>query len=47
MTDRIILQMDKAEPEDKVVPGNEYERGIQPDMDGAHHAGIIVDTQNL
>jgi hypothetical protein len=42
----IILQMDKAEPEDKVILGNEHERGIQPDMGGVHYTGITVDMQN-
>ena len=38
--------MDKTEPEDKVILGNEHERGIQPDMGSAHYIGIIVDMQN-
>ena len=41
-----MLQMDKAEPEDKVVLGNKHERGIHSDMGGAYYIGITVDMQN-
>jgi hypothetical protein len=43
---RIIFQMDKTEPEDKVVLGDEQKRGIQPDMGSAYYIGITVDKQN-
>jgi hypothetical protein len=35
--------MDKAEPEDKVILGNQREHGIQPDMGGAYYIGLVVD----
>ena len=41
-----MLQVDKTAPKDKVILGDEYERGIQPDMGGAHYIGVIVDMQN-
>jgi hypothetical protein len=38
--------MDKTEPEDKVILGDEQKRGIQPDMGSAHYIGVTVDMQN-
>jgi hypothetical protein len=35
--------MDKTKPENKVVLGNEHERGVQPDMGSPYHIGLIVD----
>jgi hypothetical protein len=34
--------MDKTEPENKIVLGNQYERCVQPDMGGVDYIGFIV-----
>jgi hypothetical protein len=39
--------MDKAEPENKDVLGNERECGIQPDMGSAYNIGFVVDMQTI
>jgi hypothetical protein len=38
--------MDKAEPEDKDILGNQRECGIQPNMGGAYYMGLVVYLQN-
>jgi hypothetical protein len=38
--------VDKTEFEDKVVLGDQRERGIQSDMGGAYHKCVIMDMQN-
>jgi hypothetical protein len=38
--------MDKTEPEDKIVLGNERECGIQPDMGSTYYIGVVVDMKN-
>jgi hypothetical protein len=35
--------MDKTEPENKVVLGNEHECGVQPYMGSPYYIGFIVD----
>jgi hypothetical protein len=38
--------VDKTEPEDKGVLGDQRKRGIQSDMGGAYHSCFIMDMQN-